>query len=169
MPLRLQPQTLRCRTNTVYRLPSGPLCMLRVRWAADGSAIASGSDDRTLRLWSMPEAVETPGDKSAQPQVVKATHVLWGHTGRLWDIAFGDSIIVTASEDCSCRCGLFPSPLLTHPPPPPPFSWRARDLACREKQCFCCALVTSPLFLGHCSHMPSTSPFQISHANRHCF
>lgn len=40
--------------------------------------------------------------------VVPCVRPLWvsyGHTGRIWDVTFGSGCIVSASEDCSCKCG----------------------------------------------------------------
>ena len=67
----------------------------RVSWAADGSRLASCSDDRCVHVWSYSEAGKRP-----EGQLL---HVLWGHTARIWDCAFHEDIIATVSEDCTCR------------------------------------------------------------------
>ena len=123
--------------------PTPFLWPCRVRWSPCGGLLASASDDRSLRLWRIPPAAAAAaaaadgadfdaatnassisgssaeavgaGEASLQPW-----RVLWGHTARLWDCAFGgnsntglgsdissigssSSFLVTASEDCSCR------------------------------------------------------------------
>ena len=82
-------------------------CEHRLRWAPDGSSLASGSDDRTVRLWDI-----SLSDRSALSAGVSPTMerlVLRGHTSRLWDLQFAGRTLVTASEDCTARCALQPS------------------------------------------------------------
>ena len=119
-----------------------------MRWSPCGDLLASASDDRSLRLWRIPPTASAAGaagalagtgadaaangssstsSSSAEAEGVGAGEaslqpwrVLWGHTARLWDCAFGgnsntglgsdissigssSSFLVTASEDCSCR------------------------------------------------------------------
>jgi WD40 repeat protein len=47
-------------------------------------------------------AAGTAGAAGA-PALLQPRHVLWGHTAHLWDCAWGRGLIVSASEDCSCK------------------------------------------------------------------
>lgn len=96
------------------------LCPRRVRWSTCGGLLASASDDRSLRLWSIPPAhaatagaacAGEAGAPATEPALLQPRHVLWGHTARLWDCCFGgggvaggsEGFLATVSEDCSCR------------------------------------------------------------------
>ena len=74
----------------------------RVVWAPDGQAVASASDDRSVMIWQLPE--EPHGSADSSTVVVEATSVLIGHQARLWDAKIAEDLVVTASEDCTCRC-----------------------------------------------------------------
>ena len=107
-----------------------------MRWAPDGSTLASASDDRTLRLWELPDlapvagtparagraladalpALEQPAaairngpapaeaaEATGKPVELSAAHVSYGHGARLWDVQFSGGLVVSASEDCTCR------------------------------------------------------------------
>ena len=100
------------RTAAAPCLPTGAPALppsRRVRWSPCGRLLASASDDRSLRLWAIPEpALESGAAAAAVHQPLQAQRVLWGHAARLWDCAFdggpGSSrFLVTASEDCTCR------------------------------------------------------------------
>ena len=84
--------------------------IFRLRWSHDLSLLASCSDDRSARVWAVNvDAVP------AEPATVHAQQKLYGHEARLWDCAFVEvplrgvegrkdaPLLVTASEDCSCR------------------------------------------------------------------
>ncbi|KAL3899107.1 MAG: hypothetical protein SGCHY_002285 [Lobulomycetales sp.] len=65
---------------------------------ADGSRIASGSSDHTVRLWDVPEKAAVGGSASSST-------VLTGHTARIWDIDSsrrGDRL-ASASADGTVR------------------------------------------------------------------
>ena len=76
----------------------------RVVWATDMHAVASASDDRSVMLWPLPDLAEGPQQRG--PVTVSASRVLTGHQARLWDAKFCGEVIITASEDCTCRLGV---------------------------------------------------------------
>ncbi|KAJ2485464.1 WD repeat-containing protein 6 [Coemansia sp. RSA 2320] len=57
--------------------------------SADGSTIASVSDDRTVRVWNK--------------QTGELEHTLYGHGARVWTCVILDRVIVSGSEDGTCR------------------------------------------------------------------
>jgi WD40 repeat protein len=73
--------------------------IFRIVWSPDGHYIATVSDDRTVRIWSL--------------GLGKQVYVGWGHVARLWDVVFvGDGWhssndglrrIATCSEDGTIR------------------------------------------------------------------
>ncbi|KAJ2837720.1 WD repeat-containing protein 6 [Coemansia sp. 'formosensis'] len=67
-----------------------------VHFSGDRDTLASVSDDRTLRLWSL-----HPGDSECAS--VEPRDTLYGHHARVWQCLILKDCIVTASEDGSCR------------------------------------------------------------------
>ncbi|KAI8335049.1 WD40-repeat-containing domain protein [Chlamydoabsidia padenii] len=61
-----------------------------VRFSQDGTMLASVSDDRTIRVWSLVNPKQAP-------------LVVYGHTARVWDCQFVDDYLVSISEDSTCR------------------------------------------------------------------
>lgn len=62
--------------------------IFNISWNSIGTKIATVSDDRTIRIWT----------------IGSDTHVtLTGHTSRVWKTLFTDKYIVSISEDASCR------------------------------------------------------------------
>ena len=106
-----------------------------MRWSACGRLLASGSDDRSLRLWSIPQATQaaavpinssmtclagTTSQAVGAAQVAVGTQrgatvelqplrTLWGHGGRLWDCCFGSGGWAGSSsvgtDDSDAGCG----------------------------------------------------------------
>jgi WD40 repeat protein len=64
----------------------------RVKWDKSGQRLASTSDDRTVRLWQVDESNKWTLQWTA-----------WGHTARVWNVAFSDSGIVSTGEDGTAR------------------------------------------------------------------
>jgi WD40 repeat protein len=63
-----------------------------VKWNKSGQQLASTSDDRTVRLWNVNKNSEWTLQWTA-----------WGHTARVWNVAFSDSGIVSTGEDGTAR------------------------------------------------------------------
>lgn len=80
-------------------------CACRVSWNGDGSQLMSASDDRSVRVWLVKlTAAEQTDVRQQQVASPEAAPVLYGHSARLWDCQFGETILITASEDCTARC-----------------------------------------------------------------
>ncbi|KAJ2026717.1 WD repeat-containing protein 6 [Coemansia sp. S85] len=67
-----------------------------VNFSSDQSTLASVSDDRTVRLWSL--RPEDCLDGRVEPQ-----DTLYGHHARVWQCLVLERCIVSASEDGTCR------------------------------------------------------------------
>ena len=76
----------------------------RVSWAPHGRILASASDDRTVRVWALPDEAPNANDK---PVTLVAMRILYGHEARVWDVRFWGGLVISASEDCTCRQSLF--------------------------------------------------------------
>ena len=107
--------------------------MCRVRWAPDGQTLASASDDRTVRLWELPDLAlvhATPGGGQPAPATtplvaelphaaapgsvevaggtwsaveLAAARVSYGHGARLWDVQFCCAGLVVSASE-DCTC-----------------------------------------------------------------
>ena len=53
-------------------------------------------------IWQLPK--QAPSSQGSEALRVSATSVLRGHQARLWDVKFVGDLLVSASEDCTCRC-----------------------------------------------------------------
>ncbi|OIW17447.1 hypothetical protein TanjilG_22559 [Lupinus angustifolius] len=71
--------------------------IFRIAWSSCGSKLLSVSDDRSARVWDVP--IERQDSLCHDPVAL----VLFGHNARVWDCCISDFLIVTASEDCTCR------------------------------------------------------------------
>ncbi|GAA5820188.1 hypothetical protein JCM11491_006145 [Sporobolomyces phaffii] len=72
---------------------------------ASQDLLASGSDDRTLRVWDLSPNRESPAPRSADAnEIEREARVLWGHEGRVWRIEWVDEKrLVSVAEDATCR------------------------------------------------------------------
>ncbi|QDZ22326.1 WD40 repeat domain-containing protein [Chloropicon primus] len=80
--------------------------ILKLCWSGSGDMLASCSDDRTARVWSLASLkMDAAKRASKECETLEAEKVIYGHGSRLWDCLFsGDSeMLVTASEDCTCK------------------------------------------------------------------
>lgn len=69
----------------------------KVTWSPDSKSLLSASDDRTARLWYIPEGFPE------EDKIINPAQIFFGHSARVWDCAFYESnYIVTASEDTTC-------------------------------------------------------------------
>ncbi|KAG6556956.1 hypothetical protein Mapa_001372 [Marchantia paleacea] len=84
-------QTLAGHEGSIYRLT----------WSTDGLTLVSVSDDRSARVWHSGGRDNNTGDQWVLP--VKVGPVLYGHGARLWDCYVSEKLLITASEDCTCR------------------------------------------------------------------
>ena len=78
--------SLRCRLGEIeeHRHARGVRCV-----AIDGDAVASGSEDDTIRLWSLSSG--------------ECTGVLTGHTLEVWALAMRGDLVVSGSRDQTVR------------------------------------------------------------------
>ena len=84
--------------------PEAQVVQNRVSWAPHGRTLASASDDRTVRVWALPDEAPNAYEK---PVTLVAMRILYGHEARVWDVRFWGSLVISASEDCTCRQSLF--------------------------------------------------------------
>ncbi|KAJ3364345.1 WD repeat-containing protein 6 [Allomyces arbusculus] len=63
--------------------------IFHVAFSTDGRHVSSVSDDRSIRIW----------DTATGTQV----RALFGHTARVWMSVLLDKMVVSVSEDCTCR------------------------------------------------------------------
>jgi WD40 repeat protein len=75
-----------------YKLCGHCGSVLRLQWAANLTLLLTTADDRTARVWRLPEnwwlpSVDTlPGSTACDPTQSRLVHSLWGHTARVWDV-----------------------------------------------------------------------------------
>ncbi|KNE72600.1 hypothetical protein AMAG_17043 [Allomyces macrogynus ATCC 38327] len=63
--------------------------IFHIAFSADGRHVSSVSDDRSIRIW----------DTTTGAQV----RTFFGHTARVWMSVLLDKMVVSVSEDCTCR------------------------------------------------------------------
>ncbi|KAL4518599.1 hypothetical protein Ndes2437B_g00690 [Nannochloris sp. 'desiccata'] len=113
-------------SNVQYRLKGHEGSIHTVRWSPSGNTLASGSDDRTVRIWDILENGRNSHkiirrengnkmngvDKGAKGEengcnevYLSPRKVLYGHLARLWGFFFtqDESIVISCSEDRTCK------------------------------------------------------------------
>ncbi|CEG36287.1 WD-repeat protein WDR6, WD repeat superfamily [Plasmopara halstedii] len=85
--------------------------LLKLVWSLDARFLASVSDDRTVQLWSHDR--ELTNERLHKPSLINRAELLangyttlfraWGHSARIWDVAFWERGLATASEDGLCK------------------------------------------------------------------
>ncbi|GAA5830194.1 hypothetical protein JCM5353_003689 [Sporobolomyces roseus] len=75
--------------------------------AVNSNLLATGSDDRTLRIWDLSPDLSpstSATDHQDERSVESACRTLWGHEGRVWRIDWVDEKrLVSVAEDATCR------------------------------------------------------------------
>ncbi|KAJ0980531.1 hypothetical protein J5N97_008786 [Dioscorea zingiberensis] len=91
----------------LFRLTGHEGSIFRIAWSSDGSKLMSVSDDRSARIWIIGGPRSDCGERGEQGEDngghALVSHTLFGHNARIWDCYISDSIVITASEDCTCR------------------------------------------------------------------
>lgn len=97
-------QNLHYGSILLNRLTGHEGSIFRIAWSCDGLKIISASDDRSARIWTCNFNVNDTDNPHSLPNVdIIAGPILFGHNARIWDCYISDKIIITASEDCTCR------------------------------------------------------------------
>ncbi|ODV90613.1 hypothetical protein CANCADRAFT_108452 [Tortispora caseinolytica NRRL Y-17796] len=73
-----------------HRLVGHVGSIFAVKWSADLTRLATGSDDRSIKLWDVSSG--------------RCLSAGWGHDARVWALQFIDNnTLLSSSEDCTCR------------------------------------------------------------------
>lgn len=107
-PDQLQPQV----QPTAHSWSGHPAAAFDLAFSPSGTQLASASDDRSVRIWDLPPPSvlldrirhprehARPSGKEHDVGVGEPRRTLWGHTGRVWRVAWSsDSNLVSAGED----------------------------------------------------------------------
>ena len=86
--------------ETLYRLKGHRGSIHCVRWGSSGRILASGSDDRLVKIWRLNE-ISDDRDGKNERNTTDASKELFGHKNRIWEIRFSsdDSLLFSGSED----------------------------------------------------------------------
>ncbi|KAM0948407.1 putative transcription factor WD40-like family [Dioscorea sansibarensis] len=88
----------------LFRLTGHEGSIFRIAWSSDGSKLMSVSDDRSARIWVINGLRSDCGEQAeSNGGQALVSHTLFGHNARIWDCYLSDSMVITASEDCTCR------------------------------------------------------------------
>eukprot|EP00052_Salpingoeca_macrocollata_P028368 m.273954 g.273954 ORF g.273954 m.273954 type:complete len:872 (+) comp22854_c0_seq1:3-2618(+) len=66
----------------------------------DRRLLASGSDDRTVRLWDTSAVFDSSWKLGS---VLTPLHTMFGHTARVWKVVLQGDFVISAGEDAVCR------------------------------------------------------------------
>jgi WD40 repeat protein len=91
------PHTSRVKVNLTLTGHDGVI--FGIRFSPDYKRVCSVSDDRTVRVWSLPLGWEEDYNQT----VMCADIVLYGHLARVWDAHFLHNGVISSSEDLTCR------------------------------------------------------------------
>jgi WD40 repeat protein len=93
-------------SDVLYRLKGHEGSIHSVRWSPSGTVLASGSDDRTVRIWDIILENKNYFKIGDEKEVSLCPRkVLYGHSARLWGFCFtqDESIVISCSEDRTCK------------------------------------------------------------------
>lgn len=93
------------RSVPVYLLEGHQGSIHCVRWSPNAELLASGSDDRTVKVWKIDKAFDTtlPGCAASSSKQVLPCPDLYGSKSRIWELQFSSdgAKIFSGSEDGS--------------------------------------------------------------------
>ncbi|GAA5935945.1 hypothetical protein JCM1841_006598 [Sporobolomyces salmonicolor] len=110
----------RTKVGELRRLEGHRGAIFALSFSPSSRYLASGSDDRTIRIWDLTKLSLSSSSRPEQASAEPAT--LWGHEGRVWRVDWLDETTLTSvAEDATCRLWAFqpPGPLASFAPPAP--------------------------------------------------
>eukprot|EP00890_Picochlorum_soloecismus_P002705 jgi/Picsp_1/3435/NSC_06273-R1_wd40 repeat domain-containing protein len=88
-------------TETLFRLKGHRGSIHCVRWGSSGQILASGSDDRLVKIWRLNEMSDNHDGSNNNKNTIDVSSELFGHKNRIWEIRFSsdDSLLFSGAED----------------------------------------------------------------------